>query len=90
MRKVLAYRILWKPQDSNTWKEFIRYETKEEAISYLENVNPTLRPALIVIGQSTLRAYDHGILDYERIAEIEKENMELRDGLWKLSKKESK
>lgn len=71
MSKILAYRILFKPEGSTTWKEFIKYETKEEAISYLENVNPTLRPAIISFGECTLRAYDNGILDYEMINRIE-------------------
>lgn len=81
---ILPFRVIWKPQDSNTWKEFIKYETKEEAISYLENVNPTLRPACIVIGQQTLRAYDSGIIDYEMIDKIESENSQLRDKVRKL------
>lgn len=82
--KILPFRIIWKPQDSNTWKEFIKYETKEEAISYLENVNPVLRPACIVFGEQTLRAYDSGIIDYELIGKIESENSELRDKVRKL------
>ena len=81
----LYYRILTKQPDE-LWKEFIRYDTKEECISYLENVNPTLRPALIVGGQQTLRAYDYGIIDYELINRIEKENMELRDKMWEVRK----
>jgi hypothetical protein len=77
--KILAFRIIWKPQDSDTWKEFIKYETKQEAESYLENINPILRPACIVNGQQTLKAYDHGIIDYELIGKIESENLELRE-----------
>jgi len=69
----MTVRILFKPEGNITWKEFIRYDTKEEAISYLENVNPTLRPALITSGESTLRAYDVGIIDYQDIAKMEHE-----------------
>jgi predicted RNase H-like nuclease (RuvC/YqgF family) len=81
---MLKFRILYKPEGSITWKEFIRYETKEEAISYLENVNPTLRPALITSGQSTLRAYNEGIIDYEDITKTEQERNNLQDEITRL------
>lgn len=84
---LLPFKILHKPENSISWEEFIQYETKEECIKYLENVNPTLRPATIVFGQRTLRAYDYGIIDYEDIAEVAQENQELRDNLWTISKK---
>jgi len=83
----LNYRIMHKPEDSITFKEFISYNTKEECINYLEMVNPTLRPVYIVTGQQVVRAYDYGIIDYELIDEIEKENQELRDGLWGVHRK---
>jgi len=77
--KILPYIILHKEPQDITWKEFIRYETKREAISYLENVNPTLRPALISFGQQTLRAYDSGIIDYELINQNEEIIIALRN-----------
>jgi len=69
-----------------TWKEFIKYETLKECINYLEKVNTTLRPAKIVTGQKSIRAYDYGMIDYEYINMIESENQELRDGLWAIRK----
>lgn len=84
----LTFRILHKPHDeSSQFKEFIKYETLEECIKYLENVNKTLRPAMIVTGQRVLRAYDWGIINYEHINQIEDENQELRDGLWEIKRK---
>lgn len=84
----LTFRILHKPnKDSPQFKEFIKYETLEECINYLEKVNPTLRPATIVTGQQCLRAYDFGIIDYDYINMIEQENQELRDGLWTVVRK---
>jgi len=84
----LTFRILHKPHDDgDQFKEFIKYETLEECISYLENINKTLRPAMIVTGQRVLRAYDWGIIDYEHINQIEDENQELRDGLWIIIRK---
>ncbi len=81
----LPYRIL--TLENKHWQEFIKYETLEECISYLENVNPTLRPAQIVTGQRVIRAYDYGVIDYEMINRIEEENEELRNGLWELTNK---
>jgi len=46
----LPFKILYKRESNIGWEEFIRYERKEECIKYLENVNPTLRPATIVFG----------------------------------------
>ncbi len=83
----LTFRILHKPHDEVQFKEFIKYETLEECINYLEKVNLTLRPAIIVTGQRVVRAYDWGIIDYEYINMIEQENQELRDGLWKIKRK---
>lgn len=83
----LTFRILHKSEDSPQFKEFIKYDTLEECIKYLENVNKPLRPALIVTGQRLVRAYDWGIIDYEHINQIEDENQELRDGLWELKRK---
>ncbi len=82
----LTFRILT-PSENGMWKEFIKYETKEECISYLENVNPKLRPAQIITGQRLLRAYDYGIIDYEDMNKLAEENQELRDGLWEIRKK---
>jgi len=84
----LTFRILHKPQDDSLqFKEFIKYETLDECIKYLENVNKPLRPAMIVTGQRVVRAYDWGIIDYEYINMIERENQELRDGLWEIKRK---
>ena len=74
----LGFRILTRNSNQEGWKEFIKYSTKQECIDYLEKVNPTLRPALIVRGEQTLRAYDHGIIDYEYINEVEQENQQLK------------
>lgn len=83
----LTFKILHKSHDEVQFKEFIKYETLEECINYLEKVNSTLRPATIVTGQQCLRAYDYGIIDYHYINMIEQENQELRDGLWELKRK---
>jgi len=82
----LGYKISTK-SETGEWKEFIRYETKEECINYLEKVNTELRPALIICGESLIRAYDHGIIDYEMIAQIEQENEDLRNGLFEVVRK---
>ena len=80
----LRFRILHKDHDEIQFKEFIKYETLEECINYLEKVNTTLRPAIIVTGQQYLRAYDYGIIDYDYINQLEQENQELRDNLWEV------
>lgn len=79
------YKILFK--ESTSWKELASYNTKEAAISYIENVIPTMRPIRIVFAQDEIRSYDYGMIDYEELRNLKEENEELRNGLWEVRRK---